>query len=145
VEIRTLGHVFLNVRNRDRSERFYSDVLGLTVAARLDTPPMTFFTLGNHHDFAIAEVGTEAPDPAPNSPGLAHAAFKVGDTTDELRRAKADLEALGVDVIVSLDHTVSHSIYITDPDGHAIEIYVDVSDVWRTDPSAVAAMAPLDL
>ena len=36
------------------------------------------------------------------------------------------------------DHTVSQSIYIADPDGNAIELYVDTSDVWRTDPQAVA-------
>jgi catechol-2,3-dioxygenase len=35
--------------------------------------------------------------------------------------------------------------YITDPDGNRIEIYVDVSDVWRSDPQAVAAVAPLTL
>jgi len=145
VEIRQLGHVVLNVRDRDRSERFYTEVLGLAVAARMDMPPMTFFTLGNHHDFAIAEVGIGAPEVPPNSPGLAHVAFKVGDTLDVLRQAKSDLEARGVEIMFAFDHTVSQSIYITDPDGNAIEVYVDVSDVWRTDPNAVAAIAPLEL
>jgi catechol 2,3-dioxygenase len=40
---------------------------------------------------------------------------------------------------------VTQSIYITDPDGNAIELYVDTSDVWRTDPQTVAAIAPLSL
>ena len=71
--------------------------------------------------------------------------FKVGETTDELRRAKPDLEALGVEIILSFDHTVSQSIYFTDPDGNAIEVYVDVSDVWRTDPNTVATISPLSL
>ena len=145
MQIRQLGHVVLNVRDRDLAERFYTEVLGLVVAARMDTPAITFFTLGNHHDFAIAEVGTEAPDAPANSPGLAHVAFKVGETTDELRRAKSDLEERGVEIIFSFDHTVSQSIYFTDPDGNAIEVYVDVSDVWRTDPNAVATIAPLSL
>jgi catechol 2,3-dioxygenase len=43
------------------------------------------------------------------------------------------------------DRTVSESIYIEDPDGNWIEIYVDVSDVWRSDPQAVATVAPLSL
>jgi catechol 2,3-dioxygenase-like lactoylglutathione lyase family enzyme len=48
MRISGLGHAFLKVRDRGRSEGFYSGVLGLAVAARLDAPPMTFFTLGNH-------------------------------------------------------------------------------------------------
>jgi catechol 2,3-dioxygenase len=145
VELQQLGHVVLKVRDRDRSERFYVDVLGLPIAARMDAPPMTFFTLGNHHDFAIVAVGPDGPDAAARSPGLFHVAFKVGDETDDLRRAKAHLEAHGVEIAGIADHTVSQSIYFTDPDGNAIEVYVDTSDVWRTDPQAVASIAPLSL
>jgi len=81
----------------------------------------------------------------PNSPGLAHVAFKIGDSTDDLRRAKAHLDALGVKIAMVADHTVSESIYIEDPDGNWIEVYVDVSDVWRSDPQAVATVGPLSL
>jgi catechol 2,3-dioxygenase len=144
MQIQQLGHVVLKVRDRDRSERFYAEVLGLPIAARMDAPPMTFFTLGNHHDFAIVAVG-DGPDSPPNSPGLFHVAFKVGDTTDDLRQTKAYLEAHDVAIAGIADHTVSESIYINDPDGNAIELYVDASDVWRTDPQAVAAIAPLSL
>ena len=41
---------------------------------------MTFFTLGNHHDFAIVAVGPDGPDAADNGPGLFHVAFKAGDS-----------------------------------------------------------------
>ena len=144
MKVEKLGHVVLKVRDRQRAEQFYSGVLGLPVAARMDSPPMTFFTLGNHHDFAVVEVG-DGPDAPPNSPGLFHAAFKVGDSTEELRQVKADLEAAGVAIHGIADHTVSQSIYIADPDGNAIELYVDSSDVWRTDPQSVATIAPLAL
>lgn len=43
------------------------------------------------------------------------------------------------------DHNVSQSIYVSDPDGNQVELYVDGSDVWRTDPQAVATIAPLTL
>ena len=45
------------------------------------------------------------------------------------------------------DHTVTHSLYITDPDGNEIELYVDVPGVdWRSNPSLVAApIRPLTL
>ena len=145
MRVQQLGHVVLKVRDRERSERFYTEVLGIPVAARMDTPAMTFFTLGNHHDFAIFEVGPNGADAAADSPGLFHVAFRVGDTIDDLRSAKVDLEAAGVPIDGIADHTVSKSIYFHDPDGNEIEIYIDASDVWRTDPQTVATIAPLTL
>jgi catechol 2,3-dioxygenase len=50
-------------------------------------------------------------------------------------------------VVGASDHTITHSLYITDPDGNEIELYVDVPGVdWRSDPSLVAApIRPLKL
>jgi catechol 2,3-dioxygenase len=50
-------------------------------------------------------------------------------------------------VLGASDHTVTHSLYIADPDGNEIELYIDVQPaVWKTDPSAVfAAPRPLKL
>ena len=81
---------------------------------------MTFFTFGNHHDFAIVALGADTPDPPADSPGLYHVAFKVGDSIDDLRRAKAHFDALGVPIDVIEDHVVAQSIYLHDPDGNAI-------------------------
>ena len=145
MKVQQLGHVVLKVRDRDRAVAFYNGVLGMPVAARMDAPPMTFFTLGNHHDFAIVAVGLDGPDAAPNSPGLFHVAFKVGDTLDALRDAKAHVEAAGITVDMVADHTVSQSIYLSDPDGNTVELYIDSSDVWQTDPQTVATIAPLAL
>lgn len=145
MKVQQLGHVVIKVRDRERSERFYHDVLGLPIAARLDKPRMTFFTLGNHHDFAIVAMGDDAPDAAAASPGLFHVAFKVGDSLDDLREAKAHLDASGVAIGMIVDHTVSQSIYFDDPDGNTIEVYVDTTDIWRTDPQTVASIAPLTL
>ena len=89
------------------------------------------------------EPGT--PDSPANSPGLYHVAFKAGDSIDDLRRAKAHFDALGVPIDAIEDHAVAQSIYLHDPDGNAIEVYVDTSDVWRTDPQAVASISPLTL
>ena len=145
MRIRELGHVVLKVRERERSERFYTEVLGLPVVARMDSPPATFFSLGHHHDFAIVVTAPDAPDADSTSPGLAHVAFKIGESLDELRAAKAHFEALGVPITWIADHTVSQSLYVDDPDGNAIELYVDTSDVCRTDPQTVANDAPLTL
>ena len=58
MKIQSLGHVVLRVTDRDRAEKFYGDVLGLPICARFDEGgfKMAFFTLGNHHDFAVMEV-----------------------------------------------------------------------------------------
>ena len=42
-----------------------------------------------------------------------------------------------------IDHVVTQSLYISDPDGNGIELYVDVSDVWKEKPETVANIAPL--
>jgi catechol 2,3-dioxygenase len=62
-----------------------------------------------------------------------------------LRSVKAELEATGVTIDMIADHAVSQSIYIHDPDGNGIELYVDTSDVWRSEPQAVTTIQPLSL
>jgi catechol 2,3-dioxygenase len=47
-----------------------------------------------------------------------------------------------VTITGSADHTVTHSLYILDPDGNEIELYADVPGVgWKLDPGLV--MAPV--
>ncbi|MBI5909121.1 MAG: VOC family protein [Betaproteobacteria bacterium] len=144
MKIQSLGHVVIKVRNQQRAEAFYNGLLGIPIAARLPPLSMTFFTLGNHHDFAVAAVGDDALDAPANSPGLLHVAFKIGTRIDELHEAKLQLEAAGLKV-QAYDHEVSKSIYFNDPDGNTIELYVDASDVWKQRPEAVAQATPLDL
>ena len=145
MQVQALGHAVLKVRSLERAEQFYNGVLGMPIAARHQTMPMTFFTLGNHHDLAILAVGDDAPDAPRNAPGLYHIALKVGDTLDELREVKGHLERNGVTIDATIDHVVSKSLYIRDPDGNGVELYVDASDVWKEDPQQVAQGAPLAL
>lgn len=144
MKIQSLGHVVIKVRNQERAEAFYNGLLKIPIAARLPALQMTFFTLGNHHDFAIKAVGDDAPDAPANSPGLYHVAFKIGNLIDELREAKLCLEAVDIKVSAT-DHEVSKSIYFQDPDGNTVELYIDASDVWKRRPEAVAQGVPLDL
>ncbi len=146
MKIKSLGHVVLRVTDRERAERFYGGVLGLPVCARFDEGglKMAFFTLGNHHDFAVMEVSGEGSSSSETAVGLHHVAFKIGTTLDELREAKASLDAAGV-ATTPIDHDVTKSLYFADPDGNGIEVYVDVSDAWRQDPQRVAQVGPLTL
>jgi catechol-2,3-dioxygenase len=41
------------------------------------------------------------------------------------------------------DHVVTHSLYLRDPDGNEVELYVDVAGVdWKSNPSLMMARAP---
>lgn len=149
INVQRIGHVVLKVRDLERSAAFYRDVIGLKEVARGQfAAKMVFFsaTGDNHHDLAIAEVGPDAPDAPANAVGLYHVALKIGETLDDLRAARAHLEAHGVTRVALRDHKVSQSIYLNDPDGHGLELYVDADPaIWRRDPAAVAHSQALTL
>lgn len=148
IKVRNVGHVVLKVRDIERSARFYRDVLGLKEVARgTFGRPMAFFSTGdNHHDVAVLEVGADAPAPAAEATGLYHVALRIGTSLDELRAARAHLEAHGITSIRVRDHVVSQSIYLNDPDGNNIELYVDADPAtWRDKPETVANSRPLEL
>lgn len=144
MKIHALGHVVLRVTDLARAEQFYGGLLGLPIIARYDENglKMTFFTLGNHHDFAVMLVSGEGSSVSENAVGLHHVAFNIGTNFDELREAKAKLEAAGI-TPTPVDHEVTKSLYFADPDGNGIELYVDASDVWRREPQRVAFAQPM--
>lgn len=146
MQVKTLGHVVLKVTDLARSEAFYSGVLGMPVCARFDEQgmKMTFFSLGDHHDLAIAEVSGEDAAGGENATGLHHVAFCIGSSIDELIDAKAHLEKAGISPD-PIDHEVTKSLYFDDPDGNNVELYVDVSEVWKSDPQRIAQIGPLKL
>ncbi len=79
--------------------------------------------------------------------GLYHFGLKVGETDDELRQALAAVQEAGATVTGASDHTVTHSLYILDPDGNEIELYIDVPGVdWKSEPALIGApIRPLKL
>jgi catechol-2,3-dioxygenase len=148
VEVKELGHVVLYVRDVERSARFYRDILGWRQivpepAERAGASIAAFSAPSGrtHHELLLIGVGEgAASQPAGRRVGLYHFGLKIGDTDDELREALARLAAEGVTVLGASDHTVTHSLYIADPDGNEIELYVDVPGIdWRNDPSLFAA------
>jgi catechol-2,3-dioxygenase len=139
MEIKELGHVVLFVKSLERSVHFYRDVLGFK-AIPADMPGAMMFSTGRtHHELLLIEVGEDVPAPRQGRrAGLYHIGLKIGDTVEELKTAKAELEAAGVRIVGMSDHHVTNSIYLLDPDGNEIEIYADVNTSWREDPTAVA-------
>ena len=53
----------------------------------------------------------------------------------------ARVQEAGATVVGTSDHTVTHSLYILDPDGNEIELYVDVPGV-RLEDGPVAGLQP---
>jgi catechol-2,3-dioxygenase len=100
-----------------------------------------------HHELLLIEVGDDAqPIPAGRRIGLYHFGLKVGDTDDELRTVLGELQAAGVTMVGASDHGITHSLYILDPDGNELELYIDVAGVDWNDPALLAApVQPLRL
>jgi catechol 2,3-dioxygenase len=155
MEVKELGHLVLYVRNLKRSVHFYRDVLGWRPILGGGDDPMPFPAAAfnapsnrTHHELLLIEVGEDAAALPPGRRiGLYHFGLKVGDSDDELRDALRVLQENDVTILGASDHTVTHSLYIADPDGNEIELFIDVPGVdWKSDPSLIAAeIKPLRL
>src|SRR5437660_4353911 len=151
MEVKELGHLVLYVRSVARSRHFYRDVLGWKEVGGdqpMGMPAAAFSSGRTHHELLLIEVGEGAtPIPAGRRVGMYHFGLKVGETDEELKDVYRQLTDAGVKVVGASDHTVTHSLYIEDPDGNEIELYIDVQpEVWREDPAAVfAPIKPLRL
>src|SRR6266699_2172255 len=140
MQVKELGHIVLYVRDVEVSRGFYRDVLGWKEVAGGDGMAM-YSTGRTHHELLLIEVGQgAAPIPPDRRVGLYHFGLKIGTTDEELRTALRELVDAGANVVGSADHGVTHSLYIKDPDGNEIELYIDVQpEAWREDPQAVLA------
>jgi catechol-2,3-dioxygenase len=140
MKIQELGHIVLYVRDLGRSRHFYGKVLGwreITPEDGLPFPAAAFSSGRTHHELLLIEVGpAAAPIPRGRRLGLYHFGLKVGETDGELRQARDELVAAGARIVGATDHGVTHSLYIEDPDGNEIELYIDVQPArWKEDPS----------
>jgi catechol 2,3-dioxygenase len=145
--VRELGHLVLYVHDVTRSATFYRDVLGwrqILPEPGVDPVGVAAFSSGRtHHELLLIEVGADAaPIPRQRRVGMYHFGLNVGESDDDLRALLTTLHDAGATIVGASDHTVTHSLYIEDPDGNEIELYVDVPGVdWKADPSLI--MAPV--
>lgn len=138
----TLGPVELTVSALDRSVAFYQQVLGLTLLSRDGTEA----TLGLPERPLVALHERPGALPVqPRSPGLYHLALLL-PTRADLSRWVQHAARLGLR-LGQADHLVSEAFYLSDPDGHGIEVYRDrPSSEWRWQGGEVEmAGDPIDL
>ncbi len=143
-----LGHVVFYVKELEPSLTFYRDLLGLHEVGKIFNGAVAALTSGRtHHELLLIQVGDAPGPPSGRRRGLYHIGIKIGDSLDTLREAKRELEQAGVTIDGMSDHTVSQSLYLRDPDGNEIELYVDADEsVWKNNPAAVVApIRPLHL
>jgi catechol 2,3-dioxygenase len=143
-----LGHVVFYVKDLEQSLVFYRDLLGFREVGRIFNGAAAALTSGRtHHELLLIQVGDAPGPPAGRHRGLYHIGIKVGDSLDELRAAKRDLERAGITIDGMSDHTVSQSLYLQDPDNNEVELYVDADEsVWKDNPAAVVSpIKPLHL
>lgn len=143
-----LGHVVFYVKDLERSLAFYRDLVGFHEIGRMFGGKAAALTSGRtHHELLLIEVGEAPAPPSGARRGLYHIGIKIGDSLDTLREAKKELERAGIPITGMSDHTVTQSLYLHDPDGNEVEVYVDSQTInWEQNPAAVLSPTqPLNL
>jgi catechol 2,3-dioxygenase len=120
-----IGHVNLKVSNLERSLAFYEGVLGLRVTKRVGDEAAFLAYEGYHHDICINTwQSRDSPPPPQDTTGLFHLAIVYAERSG-LRDAFRRVKAAGIAIDAAVDHGVSESIYLRDPDQNGVELYWD--------------------
>jgi catechol-2,3-dioxygenase len=151
-----VNHLVLNVRDIERSHAFWTEIVGFKQVgggiARPDGSPGMRFYAGQdgslHHDLALAQVANpdEVSEPEPwnmrgGKPGINHVAIKYPDRESWLQQITF-LQSRGVPFHSRVDHGMTHSVYISDPDGHGIEVLYELpQEVWEEDIASALVWA----
>jgi glyoxylase I family protein len=134
MDILGLHHFAYRCRDAEETRHFYEDLLGLPLVhlIRQDYVPSTgeycpyvhiFFQMKDGSYVAFFDLGDDhASEPSPNTPAwVNHLALRLG-SVQEVKDAKARLEAEGIPVIGITDHKFIQSIYFFDPNGIRVEL-----------------------
>ena len=139
MKIEQMHHVAYRCKDAKETVEWYGKMLNMdfVLAIAEDHVPSThdpdpymhvFLDAGNGNVLAFFELPTK-PEMGfdPNTPRwVQHIAFKVKDR-DELIAFKDHLEKNGVEVLGVTDHSIFHSIYFFDPNGHRLELAVNTA------------------
>lgn len=136
-----IGHVHLKVADLERSLAFYCGVLGFELIQRYGTQAAFISAGGYHHHIGLNTWESKGGSPPPpGTTGLFHLAI-VYPTRAALADALYRLAEAGIPLQGASDHGVSEALYLSDPDGNGIELYVDrPEDQWPRTANGELAM-----
>ncbi|MGD9944492.1 MAG: VOC family protein [Burkholderiaceae bacterium] len=141
----TFQHMGIFTTDIEAMTRFYTEVLGMTVADRgqLATPSgpieLVFLSRDPRHHHQIALASGRPRDVSFNV--INQISFTV-PSVEAMQRFYKRLQSESVDALVAVTHGISFSLYFNDPDGNRIEIYFD-TPWYVTQPSR--APLPIEL
>ncbi len=137
----TIGHVHLKVADLDRALAFWQGVLGFELQQRMGAQAAFISAGGYHHHIGLNTwESAGGPPPALGTTGLYHVAILYPTRRDLAVAVQRVLEA-GIRLQGASDHGVSEAIYLSDPDGNGIELYVDRPRTeWPQDGAGGVAM-----
>ena len=124
-----IGHVHLRVADLDRAIRFYQEVMGFDLTARLGNSAAFLSAGGYHHHLGLNTWESKGGSPPPpGTTGLYHFAVNY-PTRRDLAAALQRLLDHRWPIDGASDHGTHEAIYLRDPDGNGIEL------AWDRDPA----------
>ncbi len=136
-----MGAVELTVGDLERSLGYYRNAVGLDLIGREGGRA----SLGAGGLELLGLVEEPGAEPAGQHTGLYHFALRIPERVD-LAHWLAHAARDRVSLLGMSDHFVSEAIYLTDPDGHGIEIYHDrPREVWEGKVASGMVTDPLDV
>jgi lactoylglutathione lyase len=118
----SIGNVALDVTDLERSERFYVDVLGLEVLARIDTPDVREIILGSSTGGSQLLLARHSDGrPVEAGGGMWKVYLDTDDSAGLFRKA---VEA-GAEPVAEPRHLERFKVtisFVRDPDGHLLEL-----------------------
>src|SRR6185436_11227800 len=139
-----ISQVHLRTARLESAVAFYTDVLALKLLHAAGSQAILSAT-GEEPGLLVLTEDVNAPPRPPRSNGLYHFAIRY-PTRQDLAHAYYRLVRSYYPVAGASDHGVSEAIYLSDPDGNGVELYVDRPRsqwIWRNGQVAMTT-EPLD-
>ena len=131
----SVGFVHLGVTDLAVTGAFYDEVLGFRLAHQAG--PTRYLSSDGSYPFHLVLTGQPGARPPRRSAGLYHFAILYPSRVALAHALKRVLD-VGWPIAGASDHGVSEAIYLADPEGNGIELYVDRDRaLWPIENSAL--------
>lgn len=142
-----LNHLVINVRDIEESHRFWTGMLGFQQVGAVPRGlggvrrgEMRFYSgerdgKPHHHDVALCEM-PDLPPPGDHPGPIGHIAIALPSREAWLAQL-AFLQSRGVAFERRVEHGMTHSLYIRDPNGYSVELLYELPRaMWEGDINA---------